>query len=220
MQITSLQAQATQAERINIFIDGKFLLAASALTVLQMGLQVGQELSETQLEQLRHEEALQQALKHALNYLSLRPRSRQEVRNYLHRKNTPPALIDPIMERLDRLDLVNDRAFAAFWLEAREQFRPKGSYALKNELCMKGVQRDLVDELVDEERDEERALHAARKKAQSLLHQPAIDYATFYRRLGSFLQRRGFGYDVVTRTVKQLWEELKHKQVDDMQESW
>jgi SOS response regulatory protein OraA/RecX len=39
-----------------------------------------------------------------------------------------------------------------------------------------------------------------------------MDYATFRTRLGSFLQRRGFGYEVATRTVKTLWQQLKEEE--------
>ena len=99
MRITSLQTQATNAERINIFVDGHFLMGANALIVLQMGLKVGQELTDVQLEQLRNEEVLQKAVDRALNYLSFRPRSRQELRNYLRRKETPPELIETVLAR-------------------------------------------------------------------------------------------------------------------------
>jgi regulatory protein len=216
MRITALQQQATNADRVNIFIDERFLMGASALIVMQLGLRIGQELSEAQLEQLRSDEELQQAVERALNYLSFRPRSQREVRDYLKRKNTSPEVIDAAMMRLQRLDLINDRNFASFWLETREQFSPKGARALKNELRVKGVEREIVDEVIDEEQDEERAQRAAEKKAYSLLRQPGIDYATFQRRLGSFLQRRGFGYDVTSRTVKQLWE--KHEQEESAEE--
>jgi regulatory protein len=215
MRITSLQTQATNLERINVFADDQFLLGVNALIVLQLGLQVGQELTPTLLDQLRSEEALQKAVDRALNYLSFRPRSREEVRRYLRRKETPPELVASVMERLDRLDLVNDHAFASFWIDSREQFSPRGAYALKNELRMKGVEREVVDELVNDEKDEERALLAGQKKAFSLVRIPDIDYATFRTRLGSFLQRRGFGYEIVTRTVRQLWQDLKEQEADD-----
>ena len=216
MRITALQQQATNADRVNIFVDERFLMGAGALVVMQLGLRVGQELSEAQLEQLRSDEALQQAVDRALNYLSFRPRSQREVRDYLRRKDTPPELIDAALARLEQLNLVNDRDFASFWLETREQFSPKGARALKNELRIKGVEREIVDEVVDDEQDEERAQRAAEKKVYSLLRLPGIDYATFQRRLGSFLQRRGFGYDVTSRVVKQLWEEYEeHKEEEE-----
>jgi len=203
-------------ERINLYVDGRFLQGVNATIVLQMGLKLGQELSPDQLERLLSEEAEQQAVDRALNYLSFRPRSREEVRRYLRRKETPPAIIEAELARLDRLDFVNDRTFAEFWIGTREQFSPRGSRALKNELRMKGVERDMVDELVDDELDEERALRAGHKKATSLVNIPTMDYATFRNRLGSFLQRRGFGYEVATKTVRALWKDLKEEPEEEV----
>lgn len=211
MQITDLEPQINNAERVNVYVDGRYLLGVNAVIVMRMELRIGQELLPEQLEQLRSEEAEQQAVDRALNFLSFRPRSRAEVRRYLQRKETPPYIIDAALERLDRLDFVNDRAFVEFWVENRDKFNPRGARALKNELRMKGVERDIVDELVDQEQDEELALRAARKKAASLAHTPDIDYQTFRNKLGAFLQRRGFGYEVVTHTVKTLWNEMKQE---------
>jgi regulatory protein len=208
MKITALEPQVTNSERINVFVDGRFLLGVNASVVFQMGLELEQELQPVQLEELRSEAALQQAVDRAYNYLSYRPHSREEVRRYLRRKETPPAIIDAALARLEQLDLINDHTFASFWVESREQFSPRGARALKNELRMKGVEREVVEELIDDEKDEERALLAGRKKALSLVRIPTMDFATFRTRLGSFLQRRGFGYEVSTRTVRALWKEL------------
>ena len=203
-------------DRINLFVDGRFLMGVNAVIVLQMGLRLEQELTPEQLEQLQSEEVEQRAVDRALNFLSYRPRSREEVRRYLRRKETPPEIIETALARLDRLDFVNDRTFAGFWIESREHFSPRGARALKNELRMKGVERDVVDELVNDEQDEERALRAGRKKAVTLVKASNIDYATFRNRLGSFLQRRGFGYQVVTKTVRELWKELKEEPEEEL----
>ena len=39
MKITALEPQASNAERVNVYVDGRFLLGASATVVLQMGLE-------------------------------------------------------------------------------------------------------------------------------------------------------------------------------------
>src|SRR5260370_17627583 len=211
MKITALELQGTKPESIKVVVDGRFLCGDNASVVFQMGLEPEQELQPVQLEELRSEAAMQQAVDRAYNYLSYRPHSREEVRRYLRRKETPPETIEAALVRLDRLDLINDHSFASFWVESREQFSPRGARALKNELRMKGVEREVVDELVNDEQDEERALRAGRKKAMTLVHNSNIDYATFRNRLGSFLQRRGFGYQIVTKTVRALWKELKEE---------
>ena len=216
MRITALEPQLNNPDRINLFVDGRFLMGVNAIIVLQMGLRLEQELTPEELEWLHSEEIEQRAVDRALNFLSYRPRSREEVRRYLKRKETSPEIIEAALARLDRLDFVNDRTFAGFWIESREHFSPRGARALKNELRMKGVERDVVDELVSDEQDEERALRAGRKKAMTLLNNSNIDYATFRNRLGSFLQRRGFGYQIVTKTVRELWKELK----EEPEEEW
>jgi len=216
MRITALEPQMNNPDRINLFVDGRFLMGVNAVIVLQMGLRLEQELTPEQLEQLQSEEVEQRAVDRALNFLSYRPRSREEVRRYLRRKETPPEIIETALARLDRLDFVNDRTFAGFWIESREHFSPRGARALKNELRMKGVERDVVDELVNDEQDEERALRAGRKKAMTLVNTTNIDYVTCRNRLGSFLQRRGFGYQIVTKTVRALWKELKEEPEEEL----
>src|SRR5260370_36073641 len=127
MQITDLEPQVNNAERVNVYVDGRYLLGVNAAIVLRMELRIGQELLPEQLEQLRSEDAEQQAGDRALNYLSFRPRSREEVHRYLRRKETPPDIIDAALERLDRLDFVNDRAFVDFWLKNRHKINPHGA---------------------------------------------------------------------------------------------
>lgn len=215
MKITALEAQVNNPERVNVYVDHRFLLGVDASVIFQLGLELEQELEPDQLAQLQAEAVLQQAVERAYNYLSYRPRSREEVRRYLRGKQTPPEIIDAALERLQRLNLVNDQAFISFWVENRERFSPRGARSLKNELRMKGVDREMADEVITDEHDEERALLAGRKKALSLLRNPSMDFATFRTRLGSFLGRRGFGYDVSRRTVRALWRELQGEEEEE-----
>ena len=215
MRITSLEQQAKNPDRVNLYLDGKFALGISAELMLKLGLHLDQELSPADMQQIESEETRQQAVERAINYLSFRPRSQEEVRRYLRKKETPPEIIDAVLARLNQLDYLDDKAFASFWVENREQFNPRGSRALRNELRLKGVDREIVEETVSDEQDAELALRAARKKAQLLAQSPGIDYTKFRSRLGGFLQRRGFSYEVVSRTVRTLWEELKAEDIEE-----
>ncbi|HEY0752843.1 MAG TPA: RecX family transcriptional regulator [Ktedonobacteraceae bacterium] len=207
MRITALEQQVHNSARVNLYLDDKFAFGISADLMLKMHLHLEQELSTSDLEQLQNEEACQQATERAINYLSFRPRSQEEVRRHLRKKETPPEIIELVLERLQRLDYLNDRSFASFWVENRERFNPRGSQAMRSELRMKGVEREIVDETVDDEHDEELAVRAASRKAELLLRTPAMDYATFRNRLSGYLQRRGFSYAVVARVVRSLWQE-------------
>lgn len=215
MKITGLQPQANDPNRTSVFVDGHFLLGVNTLIVLKLELRINQELTPALVRQLEQEEALQKAVDRAMNYLSFRPHSREEMRRYLRKKETPVELIETVLERLGQLDLINDESFATFWIESRERFRPKGAQAIKNELRMKGIDREVIDEVVTGDQDEELALRAGRKKAFTLIRQPDVDYNSFRTRLGPFLQRRGFSYAVTKQVVQQLWEELKGETAEE-----
>jgi len=99
---------------------------------------------------------------------------------------------------------VDDMAFAQFWKDNRESFSPRSQWLTKLELRRKGVADDIIDQVVAGVDDDSSAYQAAMGKARSLLRS---DYQGFRRRLGEYLKRRGFGYEVIRRTVERLWQE-------------
>lgn len=205
MTITAIEIQARRKDRRSIFLDGAFALALDETLVLEYGLFVGREVSQQELEQWRAADLFQQTLNHALNFITFRPRSRQEVRRTLQRRRVAPELIEQVLAKLEEMGVLSDQQFAAFWVENREQFNPRGARALGAELRQRGVDRETIEATVAPERDAERALAAAQKKLRSLMH---ADYQTFRKQLGSFLLRRGFSYGVSAGVVRQLWEQL------------
>ena len=75
---------------------------------------------------------------------------------------------------------------------------------LKYELLRKGVDPATISEAVEETDELENALRAAKVKADRL---PLIDFKLFSQKLSAYLQRRGFDYGVVSKIVKQAWQE-------------
>jgi regulatory protein len=75
---------------------------------------------------------------------------------------------------------------------------------LKKELLAKGVNRETAETVAGEVDDEASALKVARKSASALKR---LEYREFREKLGSYLQRRGFNYDVINKTVKRIWQE-------------
>ena len=93
MKITALEIQVRRKDRRSVFIDGSFALALKEDQVLEFGLFVGREVSQAEIEQWRAADEFQQTLDHALNFLTFRPRSREEVRRNLYKRQTPQELI-------------------------------------------------------------------------------------------------------------------------------
>ena len=150
------------------------------------------------------ESIYQPCLDAAFRYLSYRPRSELEIKMRLRKRGFDDFSIESTLLRLKEQGLVDDFAFAQFWKESRESFSPRGRVMLNRELRQKGVDSHIIAEAIRDLDEEAGAYRAAQKKAEKL---SLSDRESFYRKLGSFLRRRGFNYEITQYTVKQLWLE-------------
>jgi regulatory protein len=154
----------------------------------------------------RSEPTANVALDTAVRYLAQRPRSEYEVRRRLRRAQVDDATIDATIGQLRRHRLLDDAAFAAYWVEQRQTFRPRGARALQAELARLGVPRIAADEATTplENSAEEDAYRAAQPRAE---RRPGESPERFAARLSSFLARRGFDWDIIGRVVASLCQE-------------
>ncbi|MDZ7587243.1 MAG: regulatory protein RecX [Patescibacteria group bacterium] len=81
----------------------------------------------------------------ALRLLSFRPRSIQEIKQRLTKTNADTQTINRVIANLIEKNLLNDQEFAAWWVEQRVSFRPRGNFALTQELMQKGISQDIID---------------------------------------------------------------------------
>jgi regulatory protein len=208
--ITAIEVQKKQARRANIYVDGVFVCGVALEVVVQSGLRRGQVISDAEIEQLAANDSFERAYASALRLLSYRPRSESEVRRHLTSKKVAPALIEQVVERLKTARLLDDAAFAQFWVENRETFNPRGRRMLRRELQQKGVDAATIDTALDVD-ETESAYQAAQRKTRALA---GLDYNAFRCQLGDYLLRRGFDYVTVHATVRRLWREQQADQPD------
>jgi len=203
-KITALEVQKKNRHRVNVYLDGRF--AFGLQEVLAFPLKVGQTLSPEEMKQLQERDEAEVAYERALTFLSYRPRSRAEIEGYLRRKEASAAVVQIVVARLTEAGLLDDQAFAQYWVQNREQFRPRGSRSLRFELRIKGVPDSLAEQAVETIDEAESAYRAAQARAQRMR---GLEREVFRSRLGGFLQRRGFTYEIVKETVDRLWKELQ-----------
>jgi regulatory protein len=205
-RITALKTGKRNEKRVNMYLDGKFAASVDTEIALKKGLKIGQELAEDQLKELANDVSLARCLNIAYRFLSYRPRSEAEMRQRLQGRDVEDSKIEIIINKLKEQHLLDDTAFAQFWKENRDTFRPRSQRLTRLELKRKGVADEIIKTVTDDSNDMDSAYLAAAKKASKLSKE---DYEVFYRRLGDYLRRRGFGYTVISQTVKRLWQETK-----------
>jgi regulatory protein len=216
-KITAIKTgKSLKTKRSSIFLDGRFAFRLDNAVILKEKLQAGQMLSEKEIERLAGADRFEHCLNTALLFLGYRPRSEAEIRARLQRHRYTGDEIDRVIDRLKNLRLVDDAAFAEYWKENRTSFKPRGLRILKSELRQKGLDSGTISEAVEGIDDLENARRAARVKASRL---PATDYQVFRQKLGTYLQRRGFDYGVISRIIKLVWEERTGETGPDIEET-
>jgi regulatory protein len=137
----------------------------------------------------------------ALGLLAVRPRSRRELERRLLQAGFETDDVHDVLSRLERVDLIDDEAFAR--QVAEHQFGPRraGRRAVAGSLLQKGVAPELVARVVDAAPDdeEERALDIARSRLPRLA---SGDPAKAFGRLSGFLMRRGYDGSVAREAAR------------------
>jgi regulatory protein len=201
--ITAIKVQKRNPQRVAIYLDGEF--AFGLARIVAAWLNVGKALSDEDILKFKEQDTLEVAYQKALHFISYRPRATAEVQKKLVEKGFSEPDVVETLERLQRNGLLNDAQFAQAWVENRMAFRPRSRRVMAFELRRKGLVDETIDQALGEQVDEESlAYEAGRRQARRLA---GLERREFRTKLGAFLGRRGFSYDVVRPVVDRLWAE-------------
>ena len=145
---------------------------------------------------------------YALRLIEIKPRSVHEIRDKLAKKGIDKAEIEAVIAGLESIGLLNDVKFARDWIENRQHFRPMGVIRLRQELFVKGIDREIVDQAIADYKSNAdelpAALDLARRKMRIF---SKLEPEAAKRRLAGFLARRGYEVSIVSRVLKELLKE-------------
>lgn len=144
--------------------------------------------------------------------LKFRPRSEKELRDKLKSKNFDAALIEELIAYFKENGYINDREFAAFWIEGRLN-KPLGFKAIQRELELKGISGELIQELISlKKKDVDEAVLArelARRQFNILtgiskLKKNKEPLEKIKPKLYGYLARRGFSSETISEIIARL----------------
>lgn len=205
MKITDISIQVKNPDRVNISVDGKYRFSLDVFQVGELGLKIGKEYSEEELDELETESQFGKLYGRALEYTMLRPHSAKEIRDYLWRKTratkyksktgelkerpgVSQEIADRVYARLLEKSYIDDEKFARWWVENRNQTKGSSHRKLANELRAKGVGTAIIDQALEstERNDREELRKVIAKKARRYDDE---------QKLIEYLARQGFSYD-------------------------
>lgn len=197
MKITAIKQQVKRKDRYSVFVDGVYSFSLSEGALVEQRLASGQELDEQQLKELKEASGNDKAYGNALRYVAMRPRSMWELRDYLRRKDVDEPVAEIIIERLQRVGLLDDLSFARVWVTNRRLLKATSVRKLRLELKQKHVSEEVINQaLAEDETDERDALRELAAKKRGRYPEDI--------KLMQYLARQGFGYDDIKAVLGEL----------------
>jgi SOS response regulatory protein OraA/RecX len=137
----------------------------------------------------------------SLNALARRGMSSREMENLLERRELEPENIESEIARLEGSGLLDDSALAENLVRTLQERKGLGKSAISAELRRRKIDDAAISEAletIDADDELERAIEIATKRAGQL---SSYDAETAKRRLGAFMQRRGYGGSVLSQAM-------------------
>jgi len=214
MKISALTAQASNINRVNVFIDNKYRFSLDIFQVTELGLKVGDEIDGERLKELEQASAFGKLYARALEYTMLRPHSAHEMRDYLWRKTQATKyrskrtgeikqrdgvakdVADQVFARLSAKGYIDDERFTRYWVENRNQVKGMSLRKLTAELRAKGVDQALIATVIGA--SERNDLDEIRK----IIVKKGPRYSD-KQKLIAYLARQGFSYDDIKTAIEE-----------------
>lgn len=198
-KITDLKQGVRNPDRVNVYVDGKFLFSLDVSQVVDLGVKVGLEISENELTEFKRASEFGKLYQRALEWVLMRPHSEKECRDYLRRKIFERKLdknyIDKIIEKLNDKRYLDDCRFAEWYVENRFSKKGVSVKRLKIELLKKGVSKDIVEQVL------KNSSRNDREELEKMIAKKRSRY-TDDEKLTAYLVRQGFPYDLVRELVQ------------------
>ena len=163
-------------------------------------------MSSAEQKALMDDDELQKVKNYALKLLSFRPRSSFELKKkldfYILKKKLPPNLTSVVLKDLKKINLVNDKEFAEWWIEQRTVYSIRGEKIIRYELQIKGIGRDLIDDLLSSQ-EKGTEITKADKIIDKQMKKLSLetDRRLFIEKLKMHLLRRGFSWSVTHKVI-------------------
>ena len=199
-KITKVVPQKKNPERCNLYLDGEFVCAMSMLVVVQNQLLPGKEITQEKLLDMVFESEKENAFNYAVDYICKYVPTKKQMKHKLYDKQYSTKIVDYVIEKCEKYGYIDDEKYAQSYVFQNRKL--KGKLKLKQELMLKGVDKNIIDKVLADYDEEDGCLILARKKALN----KDLDDPKVYASLVRFLQYRGYDWEQIKASIDKVRE--------------
>jgi len=195
------------AKNVVAHFDNDEVLFLSVDIFYKSGLKKNDEISDDRFSSLIKENQLFHIKQRAFRYLGRRQHSTSELRIKLKQKRYETELINEVLDDLKKKNFLDDTKFAEMFIEEKMKLKLWGEQKLRSELVKRGIKSEIITDVLANKISEEEKLNNAMiiaSKKYDTLKNRSVDKDVIKRKLFTFLNSRGYNYDV----IKEVYDEL------------
>lgn len=197
--VTQLKPQKNN-KRVNVYLDYKFAFGIDLDNLVKFGIKIEKSFTQEEINKIVHEAEFQKTFDKLVRFAMTRLRSYFEVEQWFKRKEVGETLQPKLIERLQKLELLDDAKFAEWWVRQRTEFQKKGKIALIQELRQKRIDKKIIDEVLNESDIDEVKL------AKETLEKNSYKWKRYEepkrkQKMTEFLLRRGFSWNIAKEVI-------------------
>lgn len=210
--ITKISKQKKTPDRYNIFLDDIYEFSVSEDILVTFHLRKGLTLSENDINEIMDNDSWHRFYTQAIQFLSYRMRSEQEMRVYFHKKEVTPPIIEGIIAKLKENKYINDSDFANAFVRDRMHQSSKGPVLIVQELTEKGVSISIANEAIKQyskKKQFEKAFAWAKKQQK---RKNRKSYQQQNEQLKVKLAQKGFDSEVVQAVFQEVKQDMNEQE--------
>ena len=181
-----------------IYADGGFLFCLYKSDISKLKIKLDLVISEYEIESIKNEIVYKRARERALYLIEKKEKTENELRNKLKDGFYTDDIIDKVIEMLKSYGYIDDFDYAIRYIKYKSE--SKSIKAIKNDLYLKKIDKDIIDRAVDELQCDERNLifKLIEKKYKN------IDLTNYQNKSKAirYLMSKGFNYDDITSEIE------------------
>lgn len=151
-EITSIEPQAKDKTRCNVYVDGRFYCGIKLEVAVKYRLKAGMHIDKSQLDEIQLETEKSQALDKALTHISSTMKTAKQMRDFLSGKGYVQAVQDYVLERLEYYKFIDDYAYCRAYAES---VHGKGKRAIELDLIKRGADKNAIEQVLAQTEESE-----------------------------------------------------------------
>lgn len=210
LTVTKITIQKNNKDRFSLFHNKQFLIGISRKTRNDFSIEEGVLMTLSFFRQLKDAEDLVAIREACFRYLSRRDHSSFELRQKVAKKGYKESDIERVLQNLGEKGYLNDKSFAAKFIEEKTELNQWGPKKIQSHLYKKGINRSIIEEVLSEKTDhlqqQQICVDLVMKRKRHFLREE--DEYKRKQKIYRYLTGRGFSGSVIKKSLPRITEKL------------